>query len=337
MKSLIYIDHFKGEVQPASWEALGVGKRFGSATAVIFGASLEAIVKAAFEFGADEVLISDDAGLHDYRGEAYASTLAAVVKARQPDVVLLPTTARTREIAAILAVDLNTGVLVDLVDLSLQGEQLVATRPIYEGKLLEKVVCSGKPVIATLRPRVFPKPARDASKSGSAVKVDAVAESPVKVEGYAVADNVVNLTDAGVIVSGGRGVSNNPSLTPPAGMDEKQAEIWRAQQGFQLVGDLASVLGGAVGASRAAVDAGYIPYANQVGQTGKVVTPDLYIACGISGAIQHLVGMRNAKLIVAINKDADAPIFKQARYGVVGDLFQILPPLTAAFKAKLGK
>jgi electron transfer flavoprotein alpha subunit len=151
-----------------------------------------------------------------------------------------------------------------------------------------------------------------------------------------VAEASVNLADSGVVVSGGRGVSNNPSLTPPAGMDEKQAELWRAQQGFALVTELATILGGAVGASRAAVDAGYIPYAHQVGQTGKVVSPDLYIACGISGAIQHLAGMRSAKIVVAINKDSDAPIFKVARYGVVGDLFQILPALSAAFRKKLG-
>jgi len=147
----------------------------------------------------------------------------------------------------------------------------------------------------------------------------------------------VSLNDAAVIVSGGRGVANNPSLTPPAGMDEKQAEIWRAQQGFKLVGDLAAVLGGAVGASRAAVDAGYIPYSHQVGQTGKVVSPDLYIAAGISGAIQHQAGMRSSKVIVAINKDADAPIFKLARYGVVGDLYAILPALTEALRKRLGK
>ena len=145
------------------------------------------------------------------------------------------------------------------------------------------------------------------------------------------------MSDANVIVSGGRGVSNNPALTPPAGLDEKQTEIWRAQQGFALVHDLASVLKAAVGASRAAVDAGYVPYAHQVGQTGKLVSPDVYIACGISGAIQHLAGMRSSKVIVAINKDPEAPIFKLARYGVVGDLFQIVPALTAAFKKKIGK
>jgi len=157
------------------------------------------------------------------------------------------------------------------------------------------------------------------------------------VTGYTEAGSGVSLTDANVIVSGGRGVSNNPKLAPPAGMDEKQAEVWRAQQGFKLVGELASTLGAAMGASRAAVDAGYIPYAHQVGQTGKVVSPDLYIACGISGAIQHLAGMRTSKVIVAINKDADAPIFKLARFGVVGDLYEILPALTEAFRLKLGK
>ncbi|HSL42522.1 MAG TPA: electron transfer flavoprotein subunit alpha/FixB family protein [Anaerolineales bacterium] len=337
MKTLVYIDHFKGEVQPASWEALGLAKSLGTASAVVFGSDVDAIAKAAFEHGADEVLVADDTTLTDFRVEPYASTLSALVSAQNPDLVLFPTTARTRELAAMTSVDLNTGVLTDISGLETSGDQLIATRPIYEGKLLEKTVCSGKPVLATIRGRAFPKPEQDASKSGTPAKVDVKAEALTEVAGYSASESAVNLGDAGIIVSGGRGVSNNPSLQPPAGLDDKQADLWRAQQGFALITDLANVLGGAVGASRAAVDAGYIPYSHQVGQTGKVVTPDLYIACGISGAIQHLVGMRNAKLVVAINKDSDAPIFKQARYGVVGDLFQIVPALTEAFRKKLGK
>ncbi len=337
MKTFVYIDHFKGEVQPASWEALGLAKSFGTAVALVFGTGVDAVAKAAVEFGADEVLVADDASLTDYRAETYASTLSALASSQSPNLILFPTTARTREMAAMSAVDLNTGVLTDVSALEVNGESFVATRPIYEGKVLEKAVCSGKPVMATIRGRAFPKPNREEGKSGTITKVAATGEAKSTVEGYSASESAVNLGDAGVIVSGGRGVSNNPSLTPPAGMDEKQAEVWRAQQGFALVTDLAQLLGGAVGASRAAVDGGYITYAHQVGQTGKVVAPDLYIAAGISGAIQHLVGMRNAKVIVAINKDADAPIFKQARYGVVGDLFQILPALTEALRKKLGK
>jgi electron transfer flavoprotein alpha subunit len=337
MKTLVYIDHFKGEVQPASWEALGVAKSLGTAVALLFGTGLDGLAKAAFEFSADDVLVADDAALTEYRPEPFASTLSALVQAQSPDLILLPTTARTREIAGMAAMDLNTGVLVDLTGLSLDGDKLVALRPIYEGKLTEKVVCSGKPVIATLRARAFPRPTRVESRSGTLSKVDAQANALTTVLGYEVAEQSVSVSDAGVVVSGGRGVSNNPALTPPAGTDEKQAEIWRAQEGFKLIRDLAAVLGGAVGASRAAVDGGYIPYSHQVGQTGKVVAPDLYIACGISGAIQHIVGIRSAKLVVAINKDPDAPIFKVARYGVVGDLFQVVPALTLAFKKKLGK
>lgn len=337
MKTFVYIDHFKGEVQPSSWEALGLAKSFGTAIALVFGCGVDEVAKAAVEYGADEVLVADDVSLTDYRAEAYASTLSALASSHSPNLILFPTTARTREMAAMSAIDLNTGVLTDLMGLEANGESFIATRPIYEGKLMENTVCAGKPVLATIRGRAFPKPNREAGKSGTITKVEAKGEALSTVEGYSASESAVNLGDAGIIVSGGRGVSNNPALTPPAGMDEKDAEIWRAQQGFALITELATLLGGAVGASRAAVDGGYIPYSHQVGQTGKVVSPDLYIACGISGAIQHLVGMRNAKVIVAINKDADAPVFKQASYGVVGDLFQIVPALTEALKKKLGK
>ncbi len=337
MKTFVYIDHFKGDVQPAAWEALGLAKSFGSAIALVFGAGAEAVAQTALEYGADEVLVADDAALTDYRAETYASTLTALASSQSPNLILFPTTTRTREFAAMSALDMNSNVITDATGIEVNGDSVVVTRPIYEGKLFEKVTCSGTPQFITIRGRAFPKPEQQVGKSGTITKVEAKTESLSTVEGYSVAAVGVSLSDAGVIVSGGRGVSNNPALTPPAGLDDKQAEIWKAQQGFGLLGDLATTLGGAVGASRAAVDAGYIPYSNQVGQTGKVVAPDLYIACGISGAIQHLAGIRSAKMVVAINKDADAPIFKQARYGVVGDLFVMVPALNAAFKKKLGK
>lgn len=329
MKTWVYIDHFKGEVQAASWEALGLGKTFGAVTAVVLGAGVDAAAQAAFEYGADEVIVVDDASLADYRAEPFASTLSALASSSTPDLILFPTTARTRELSAMCAVDLNSGVLTDVSALSVDGDKVTVTRPIYEGKVLEKAVCEARPQLITLRGRAFPKPARESGRAGALTKAEAKADAKSTVEGYSATEAAVNIGDAAVVVSGGRGVSNNPAL----GLDEKAT----AQKGFELIGELASLLGGAVGASRAAVDGGYITYAHQVGQTGKVVAPDLYIACGISGAIQHLVGMRNAKLIVAINKDAEAPIFTQARYGVVGDLFVFVPALTAALRKRVGK
>lgn len=337
MKTWVYIDHFKGEPIPADWEALGVGKGFGAVTAVILGSGVDLVAQAAFEYGADEVLLADDPSLADYRAEPHAATLSALAGDARPDLILMPTTTRTREIAAICAIDLGSGVITDVSAFELDGEKVVATRPIYEGNLSEKVTCAAKPQFITLRGRAFPRPLREEGRTGTLTRAAAKGDALTVVEGYTTSEGGVSLAAAAVVVSGGRGVSNNPALTPPAGMDERQAEAWRAQEGFKLVDQLASVLGGAVGASRAAVDAGYIPYAHQVGQTGKIVAPDLYIACGISGAVQHIVGIRSAKLVVAINKDPDAPIFKVARYGVAGDLFQILPALTEAFRTKLGK
>jgi electron transfer flavoprotein alpha subunit len=344
-KIWVYIDQFKGQALPTSWEGIGAGLSLaehlgGGVTALVFGNNVESVVQEAFHYGADEVLLADDASLEDYRSEPYTSLLATLVGDQEPEVILFPTTTRGRELAGMSAVDLNSGVLVDVTALEVTDGAVVATRPVYAGKLLAKVQCSAKPQIVTLRGRAFAKPAEDASRSGTLTKVDAVLaedDISVKVADYTTAEGGASLTDAAAIVSGGRGVSNNPSLEPPTDLSEEEQEVWRAQQGFKLVGDLAEVLGAAVGASRAAVDAGYIPYANQVGQTGKVVSPDLYVACGISGAIQHLAGMRTSKVIVAINKDAEAPIFKLARFGVVGDLYDILPPLTEALRDRLGK
>jgi electron transfer flavoprotein alpha subunit len=306
-------------------------------TGLVLGSGLDSLTKSAFEFGVDEILVADDAALTDYRAELYATTLKQIFTDRSWDVLLFPTTSRGRELAAMAAIDLNTSVLVDAVALEVNGDKMTITRPIYSGKILAKVTSSLKPQIITLRGRAFPKPVPQPGKAGPVTKVNAGTGALTIVEGYSTAEGAVSLTDANVIVSGGRGLSENPSLQPPAGLDAKQSEVWRAQQGFGMLKEMAEVLGGAVGASRAAVDAGYVPYAMQVGQTGKLVSPNIYFAMGISGAIQHLAGMRSSKLIVAINKDADAPIFKLARYGVVGDLFQIVPALTAAFKKRLAK
>ncbi|HEX6304603.1 MAG TPA: electron transfer flavoprotein subunit alpha/FixB family protein [Anaerolineales bacterium] len=341
----VYIDHFKGDAHAGSWEAVGaarsLGEQMGSGvTAVVLGSQVQDLAQQAFHHGANDVLLVDEAALEDYRAEPYASALSQLAQARDPAVILFPTTTRGRELAAVAAVDLDTGVMPDVTELELDNGTVVVTRPVYAGKLLSKARCNTRPQMITLRLRAFSKPEADESKSGTVTSVDV--ELPeeamlTQVVEYSQAEQGVSLSDAAVIVSGGRGVAVNPTLEPPSDLDDKQAEIWKAQQGFKLVEELAEVLGAAVGASRAAVDAGYIPYEHQVGQTGKVVSPDLYIACGISGAIQHLAGMRTSKVIVAINKDPEAPIFKLARFGVVGDLYDVLPQLIEAFREKLEK
>ncbi|MFH1633037.1 MAG: electron transfer flavoprotein subunit alpha/FixB family protein [Chloroflexota bacterium] len=344
-KIWVFVDQFKGNALTASWEALGAGLTLaeqlgGGVTALVFGSGVDGVAQQAFHYGADEVLLADDPALADYRPEPYVGLLAKLAGEAAPEVIVFPTTTRGREVAGMAAVDLKTGVLVDVTALEVVDGAILATRPIYAGKLLCKVQCSARPQIVTLRGRAFIKPEADQSRSGILTTVDAaITENGIatQVDGYTQAGGGVSLNDAAVIVSGGRGVSNNPGLTPPDGLDEGEQEIWRAQQGFKLIGELADVLGAAVGASRASVDAGYIPYVNQVGQTGKVVSPDLYIACGISGAIQHLAGMRTSKVIVAINKDSEAPIFKLARFGVVGDLHVIVPALAEALRKRLEK
>ena len=342
-KVWVYIDQSKGEATAASWEVMGAAGELasqlgGGVTAFVAGEDVKGIAELATKYGANQVFVCEDATLSEFRAEPYASILSSLAKEHQPEVILFPTSSKGRELAAMVAVDLGTGVMPDVTALEVQDGNVVATRPVYGGKLISKAVCSARPQLITTRVRAFHAPELNESRSGSVEQVSAVvAEESIqtKVAGYSESSGGVTLNDAAVIVSGGRGVSNNASLAPPGDMDENAAEIWKAQQGFKLIADLAGVLGGAVGASRAAVDAGYIPYEHQVGQTGKVVSPDLYIACGISGAIQHQAGMRTSKVIVAINKDAEAPIFKMARFGVVGDLFDILPPLSEALKNKL--
>jgi electron transfer flavoprotein alpha subunit len=342
-KILIYIDQSKGQVIPASWELVSAANELGGGfsggiAAVTAGEKSVEAARNAFKYGVDEAYYCEDPALVEYRPEPYADLVAEAARELDPELILFPTTSRGRELAAITAVDLASGIMPDVTTLQIQDGKVVATRPVYAGKLLAKTYCDTRPQIITLRARAYPVPEVVESKDGEPKPIEIeFSEDNIrtKVTGYSESEAGVSLVDANVIVSGGRGVSNNPSLAAPEGMDDKQAEIWRAHQGFALLEELAKVLGGAVGASRAAVDAGYIPYEHQVGQTGKVVSPDLYIACGISGAIQHQAGMRTSKMIIAINKDPDAPIFKLARFGVVGDVHEIVPALTESFREKL--
>ncbi len=338
----VYVDHYQGQALPASWETFGAAQELsealgGSLTALVIGSQVEDIAQEALKYGAQDVLLVENAALGDFRPELYAAALGEVLDGAE--LVLFPDSARTRDMGAMLAVDLDTGLATDVTAFEVVEGRIRATRPIYAGKLLSKVeIPEAVPRMFTLRSRAFQAP-EPSEGEGSVDRMEVELPQPLtEVVGTREGEETVSLTDAGIIVSGGRGVANNPDLEPPEDItDEKEREIWRAHQGFELVAELAKALGAAVGASRAAVDAGYIPYAHQVGQTGKVVSPDLYIACGISGAIQHLAGMRTSKNIVAINTDPEAPIFKLCRFGVVGDLYEVLPPLTEALREKLGK
>ncbi len=322
----VWIEQHNGQPVSASWEALGQARRLaggnadgGTVTALVFGQNVDSAVQSAFHYGADAVIKAADPSLAHYRFEPYVALLAQQIKTHQPDIVLAGATIAGRELLAGAAADLDAPSLSDVTELSLDGGKLTSVRPVLGGKVLSvETAASEGPQFATLRPRAFPPREPDASRSGSVTDVSPVlddASVATRIESTEEKTGKVTLTDASIVVSGGRGVGG------PAGFDP--------------VRQLAEVLGAAVGASRAAVDAGWIPYEHQVGQTGKVVSPDLYIAVGISGAIQHQAGMRTAKVIVAINKDADAPIFKLAHYGIVGDLFEILPALAAAFRQKL--
>ncbi|MBX3063865.1 MAG: electron transfer flavoprotein subunit alpha/FixB family protein [Anaerolineae bacterium] len=321
----VYVDQFAGKALPVSWEALGVGKQIAGAlglpvVALVFGQGVDSVVAEAFHYGADKVIKADDATLKDYRLDPFVALLDKLIAEHAPAVVLAGASTRGRELLAAAAADNDAGLLADVTELSVDGGNLKATRPAYAGKVLSTAVNSGAVQFATLRSRAFPAPATDPSRTGEVITAaPALSEDQIgtKVEGIEEVKGKVNLTDAGIIISAGRGVGS--------------------ADGFAPVRELAEVLGGAVGASRAAVDAGWIPYEHQVGQTGKVVSPNLYIAAGLSGSIQHQAGMRTSKVIVAVNKDPDAPIFKLARYGIVGDLFKVLPALSEVFKKKLGK
>jgi electron transfer flavoprotein alpha subunit len=277
-------------------------------------------LKQLAEWGAARVWLLENPGLAPYRGEVWTPALAELAAAQKPQAIFGAVTARQRELLARLAARLGVGLSADSVAFSLQDGKLVATRPVYAGKLLSKVTWSKPPWLATLRPNVF---RLEEPKSGAAPRVErpAVAIPPgvmtLAERKEEAATGLPELAEADIVVSGGRGM--------------------KGPENFVILEELARVVGAAVGASRAAVDAGWRPHRFQIGQTGRTISPKLYLGFGISGAIQHLAGMRTSKIIVAVNKDPEAPIFKIADYGIVGDLFEVAPLLTQEFKRLLDK
>jgi electron transfer flavoprotein alpha subunit len=313
---LVLLERRGGELKAAGLQAVSTAKRLADATgdtvvALALGAGSSACAAAAGAHGATRLLAVEDAALDVYVPEVYAATLAAAASEVEADTVLVPGTSLGRDVAPRAAARLGTGLLSDVVELErTAGGGLRGKRPVYSGKAYAWAsIPVARPSMATLRPNVFA--ARPSESSPAKVVPFPAASVPVRARVARLeqpASQEIDVAEASIIVSGGRGL--------------------KAPEHFALIRGLASVLGAAVGASRAVVDAGWISHAHQVGQTGKVVSPSLYIACGISGAIQHLAGMSSSKVIVAINKDPEAPIFKAASYGIVGDVFEVIPKLT---------
>ena len=319
------MEQHSGKPADVSFELLTKGHKLalelnGPLKAVIIGHRMGALAKEAFRYGVDEVLLVDHPDLADYKTMPYSRIMSELVDRHKPRIVLYGATIVGRDLAPRVAARLGVGLESDCTDFALDGDgRLLITRPIYAGKIIATVKLKSTPQVVTVRPNVLGAPEPDTSRTTTveAVAVD-VGEVRAKVVDLLVAEGgEVPLAEATIIVSGGRGV--------------------KGPEGFEPIRALVKALGGSMGASRAAVDAGWIEHSHQVGQTGKTVTPNLYVACGISGAIQHLAGMKTSKVIVAINKDPEAPIFNYADYGIVGDLFAVVPLVEKEVKTLLAK
>jgi electron transfer flavoprotein alpha subunit len=306
-----------GSLRNVSFEAVAAGKTAsegGEVVGVLIGDSVSALANEMIHYGADRVVTVEDEKLKQYTPDGFSQALMAVIDSESPEGLIFGHTALGKDLAPKIAAKLESGLISDVTSLEEAGGNLVFTRPIYSGKAFEKKIVTDGLLFATIRPNNIAPLEKDESRSGDVASVAAEIKDlrTIIKEVVRKASEGVDLSEAKVIIAGGRGV--------------------KSEEGFEPLKELASVLNGAVGASRGACDADYCDYSLQIGQTGKVVTPDLYIACGISGAIQHLAGMSNSKVIVAINKDPEANIFKVADYGIVGDLFEVVPLLTEEFK-----
>lgn len=306
-----------GSLRNVSFEAVAAAKTIaegGEVVGLLLGESVASFAQELISYGADRVVIVESDKLASYTSDGYAQAFLAVYEEEKPEGIVLGHTSLGKDLSPKLAAKLEAGLVSDVTALEVAGGNVVFTRPIYSGKAFEKKIVTDGILFATIRPNNIAPLAKDEARTGdvSSMTVDVKDLRTVIKEVVRKTAEGVDLSEAKVIIAGGRGV--------------------KSEDGFKPLKELADVLGGAVGASRGACDAEYCDYSLQIGQTGKVVTPDLYIACGISGAIQHLAGMSNSKIIVAINKDPEANIFKVADYGIVGDLFEVLPLLTEEFK-----
>jgi len=306
-----------GSLRNVSFEAIAAAKTVaegGEVVGVLVGESVSALGAELIQNGADRVVVVENEKLKQYTSDGNAQALLAVIDQEKPEGLVLGHTALGKDLAPRIAGKLSSGLISDATAVEVAGGNIVFTRPIYSGKAFEKKIVTSGLIFATVRPNNITPLEKDESRTGevSSLSVDIKDLRAIIKEVVRKASEGVDLSEAKVVISGGRGV--------------------KSADGFKPLKELADVLGGAVGASRGACDADYCDYSLQIGQTGKVVTPDLYIACGISGAIQHLAGMSNSKVIVAINKDPEANIFKVADYGIVGDLFEVVPLLTEEFK-----
>jgi len=305
-------------VTEGTLEAIGAGRVVSGKlkmelAAVILGNGQDSLPANCSDAGADNIYLLDNPLLLQYTSDAYIAALQYLIKLHSPALILIPSTCNGRDLASKLAGRLKTAYISDVSQIEFADNEIIFHRPIYGGRLLSEVTCRGeKPWIITLRPRAFEK--AGAVKKGARIEnhIASLSHDNIRtiVKGIKKTQKGLGLTEADIIVSGGRGM--------------------KGTENFKMLEELAGILGGVVGASGAAVDAGWMPHSAQVGQTGKVVSPKLYIACGISGAPQHLAGMSTSKCIVAINKDPEAPIFQWADYGIVGDLFEIVPMLIEA-------
>jgi electron transfer flavoprotein alpha subunit len=321
---LIIAESAGSELKKSAFELAGVGGKLagslgGPVSAALVGAGVSGLAADLGRRGVPKVYVVDDGALERYTSDGYAIALQAVVAQADPEVILLASSATGKDLGPALAARLGCGIVSDAIALDVEDGKIRATRPILAGKAKLKIEPAELPMIVSLRPNVFePAPEGDGAAETEAVAVDLTGEQirVVVKELLEPEERTIDLTEADIIVSGGRGM--------------------KGPEHFHLVEELAAALGGVVGASRAVVDAGWRPHSEQVGQTGKTVSPKLYVACGISGAIQHLAGMSSSKCIVAVNKDPEAPVFKVADYGIVGDVMEVLPALTAAIREKKG-